>query len=332
MQEPAIPACPLPLQRCLSSVAVWTCSIASLASCGGSAAAAAGSESPANPPPDSSSPTSSHATTPATSAPSRPAPSASAGATATQPTPQPASKPASQTQPAQTTPAPPPRCPEGMALVGGGEFQRAGTAAPKAIADLCVDVTETTTTQYAECVNAGACTTDGLDCSAQSTYGHEGKENFPVVCIVYEQAKAYCAHRGKRLPSVDEWEWFARSGDEARAYSWGNEPPDEQLCWTGKHKQSESCPVGSHPEDKSRDGILDLAGNVLEFTTTEADAASPIRIARGGAWNGGDAGLFKNARLGGFRIDYRCGFLGVRCVTEASEVTGSPPDETTAAK
>ncbi len=184
--------------------------------------------------------------------------------------------------------------------------------------DLCVDTLETTVTDYGQCVSAGACATTGLDCSAQATWNKPGKEQQPIVCIEYDQAATYCAHRGKRLPTVDEWEWVARGGEEARTYSWGGEPPNEQLCWTGKHRQTESCAVGTHPEDRAASGVLDLAGNVLEFVTTERDARSPLRIAKGGAWNGGDAALFTNTRLGGFRKEYRCGFLGVRCVQEAT--------------
>lgn len=206
------------------------------------------------------------------------------------------------------------KCEAGANFVAGGTYQRTGTKRDATIPDLCVDTLETSVTAYGECVTAGKCTTTGLDCSAQATWAKSGKEQQPVVCIDYDQAAAYCEFRGKRLPTIEEWEWVARSGDEARTYTWGNEPPNDQLCWTGKQRQTESCPVGVHPEDKSAAGVYDLAGNVLEFVTTERDARSPIRIAKGGAWNGGDAALFTNGRLGGFRKEYRCGFLGVRCV------------------
>lgn len=232
-----------------------------------------------------------------------------ATAAATPPAPPNATAPAASANVAPAT-----KCGEGANFVSGGTYQRTGTKRDTTIPDLCVDTLETTVTAYGECVTAGKCTTTGLDCSAQATWAKSGKEQQPVVCIDYDQAAAYCEFRGKRLPTIEEWEWVARGGDEARTYTWGNEAPDEQLCWTGKHRQTESCPVGVHPADKSAAGVYDLAGNVLEFVTTERDARSPIRIAKGGAWNGGDAALFTNGRLGGFRKEYRCGFLGVRCV------------------
>ena len=208
------------------------------------------------------------------------------------------------------------RCPAGMTFVAGGSFQRSRTRSASRIPDLCVDTLETSARLYADCVSAGKCTTTGLDCAAQSTYGKADKADHPLVCAEFSQAQAYCAFRGKRLPTTDEWEWFARGGTAARTYPWGEEAPDEQLCWAGKHRQSESCPVGSHPGDVSADGILDLGGNVLEFTTTAGDATSAVRIARGGSWNVGAPELFRTARLGGFGPAYRCGFLGIRCVSE----------------
>lgn len=276
-----------------------------LASCGGSPSAPA--ESPAPP-----------ATTPSivstTAAPTTAATSSSSA---------PSPSPAASTTAAPVASAPPPKCAAQSTFVAGGSYQRAGTKAPTTVADLCVDTLETTVTAYNECVAAGKCTTSGLDCSAQATWAKPGKEQQPIVCIDYDQANAYCAFQGKRLPTLEEWEWVARSGDEGRTYTWGNDAPQDQLCWTGKQRQTESCAVGTHPEDKTAAGALDMAGNVLEFVTTERDARSPVRIAKGGAWNGGDAALFTNGRLGGFRKEYRCGFLGVRCVAPQADAPGA---------
>ncbi len=215
------------------------------------------------------------------------------------------------------TTAAPSRCPAGMVLVPGGKFKRTGGEAESVIPDLCVDVLETSAEEYKACVAAGKCTTSGLDCSAQATWNKADKANHPIVCVEFQQATAYCSHLGKRLPTTDEWEWVARGGNEARTYPWGNEEPNDQLCWTGKKAQTETCEVGSFPAGASKHGVKNMGGNVLEFTTTDADKFSPVRIARGGAWNGGDKALFRNSRLGGFKIDYRCGFLGIRCFMDA---------------
>ena len=62
-----------------------------------------------------------------------------------------------------------------------------------------------------------------------------------------------------------------------------------------------------------------MSGNVLEFTTTENDSRTEIRIARGGSWRDGIPELVRNARIGGFGVTYRCGFLGIRCVQEPGD-------------
>lgn len=215
------------------------------------------------------------------------------------------------------SPTPPARCPEGMVLVAGGEFKSSGRE--RAIGDLCVDQHETTAAAYAECVAAGRCNDDKVQCSPLATYGKPDRADHPMVCVTFAQARDYCAFRDKRLPTTYEWEWVARGGAEARRYPWGDEAPQEQVCWSGAGKRSGTCAVGQYPAGQNVQGIQDLAGNVLEFTTTELDATSPVRIARGGSWRDGAAELLRAARVGGFEVTYRCAFLGIRCVTPAPE-------------
>ena len=73
--------------------------------------------------------------------------------------------------------APAPRCPEGMTFVAGGDFTPPWNPKGVAVADLCVDTTETTAKAYAECASAGACTTKQVDCAAQSTFGKNATED-----------------------------------------------------------------------------------------------------------------------------------------------------------
>jgi formylglycine-generating enzyme required for sulfatase activity len=98
----------------------------------------------------------------------------------------------------------------------------------------------------------------------------EGKETHPVVLVSWEDAYAYCywlsSVTGKSylLPSEAEWEKGAR-GNDARIFPWGDHW-DEGLCNTKELGLSDTTPVGAYPNGASPWGLLDIAGNVWEWT------------------------------------------------------------------
>jgi formylglycine-generating enzyme required for sulfatase activity len=90
-----------------------------------------------------------------------------------------------------------------------------------------------------------------------------GKENNPVEGVSWYEAVAYCRWRKLRLPSETEWEYAAR-GNDKRRFPWGNDPSAASKWSEGDHT---SKPVGSVPEDRSPMGLLDMGGNVWEWTS-----------------------------------------------------------------
>ncbi len=110
-----------------------------------------------------------------------------------------------------------------------------------------------------------------------------GWENKPVTWVALEDARAYAAWAGKRLPH--EWEWqYAAQGTDARLYPWGNgwdanavPPPNRSRALTPP------ADVDAHPRGASPFGVLDLVGNVWQWTDEYLDEHTRAAVLRGGS-------------------------------------------------
>ena len=101
------------------------------------------------------------------------------------------------------------------------------------------------------------------------------KMDHPVVCVTWEDAQAYAAWIGKRLPTEAEWERAARGGLDQNTYVWGDEFQDDPGKWpanifTGDFPENDSgvdgyagsAPVKSYPPNGY--GLYDVSGNAWE--------------------------------------------------------------------
>ncbi len=102
--------------------------------------------------------------------------------------------------------------------------------------------------------------------------------------VSLEDARAYAAWAGKRLPH--EWEWqLAAQGTDGRPYPWGNQwlASNVPTPATG-HSMPGPDPVDAHPQGASLYGVMDLVGNVWQWTEEFGDDHTRAAIVRGGEY------------------------------------------------
>ena len=183
-----------------------------------------------------------------------------------------------------------------------------------------IDITEVTTDAFRACVEAGGCTepASGGACN----WGLPGRGAHPQNCVDWDQAAAFCAWKGQRLPTEWEWEKAAR-GTDGRKFPWGNE---EGVCSHAviENEEGSACGLGattfevaSMPLGISPYGVLDMSGNVGEWTSSREEG-STLRAVRGGSWL--DSPELSRASLRGQHpadsqlatIGFRCAEAGIR--------------------
>jgi len=150
-----------------------------------------------------------------------------------------------------------------------------------------------------------------------------GEERHPVVFVSLNDARAYAAWAGKRLPKEEEWQRAAQ-GRENRTWPWGD-PFDATRC---NHATLGTSAVDAHPEGRTVEGVWDLSGNVWEMTESErTDGHTRYQILKGGSWYHRDnsSWLFD---MGAQPADWgakqillcdawdRCATVGFRCVVD----------------
>ncbi len=110
-----------------------------------------------------------------------------------------------------------------------------------------------------------------------------GWEQKPVTWVSLEDARAYAAWAGKRLPH--EWEWqYAAQGNDERAYPWGNGPNPSAVPTFVETSRVMPPPddVDAHPKGASPFGVMDMTGNIWQWTDEFQDEHTRAAIVRGG--------------------------------------------------
>ncbi len=128
------------------------------------------------------------------------------------------------------------------------------------------------------------------DCSdRQHPRPPRGEENHPVVWVALEDARAYAAWAGKRLPTEEEWQYAAGGANHWR-YPWGNP-------WkpgAANDRGSGTTAVDAFPAGRSAFGLCDMSGNVWQWTESERNDGNRYVLLRGGSFYqvGGSAWYF----------------------------------------
>ncbi|TPV94224.1 MAG: formylglycine-generating enzyme family protein [Myxococcales bacterium FL481] len=255
------------------------------------------------------------------------------------------------------TPAP---SDDGRVAIPAGRFEMGSSDGPSderpihgvSVAAFRLDRTPVTIAAYRKCVDAGACREPGAH--KRVTRGFESfcnwehpdgasRNSHPVNCVDWEQAAAYCKWSGGRLPTEEEWAYAARRS--GGPYAWGAEPPDQsrlnvcgQSCVDSGERAGfrrwrrasweddghpETSPVGSFPAGATPDGLLDMAGNVWEWTSSawrpdydsgpREGAADVPRALRGSCWIDSKTAKTRSAKRYWAVSSKSTAYIGFRC-------------------
>ena len=157
----------------------------------------------------------------------------------------------------------------------------------------------------------------------------EGWGNKPVTWVSLEDARVYASWAGKRLPH--EWEWqYSAQGTDARTYPWGTDWNENAVPVPDKARTMRGPDVvDAHPLGASQFGVMDLVGNVWQWTDEFVDEHTRAGIVRGGSYYQPQGSVWYFPQ--GYRLSEhgkvllmapskdRSGAIGFRCVMDAQE-------------
>ncbi len=158
----------------------------------------------------------------------------------------------------------------GSIVLGPSDWQNQGSVETRTlrVQNFVLDQSEVTERSWQECAESGMCKTRPAR-----------EPGLPVVTVSPDEAARYCLYEGGRLPTKDELA-FATAGPEARRFPWG---PHGLVCRRASYGlESGPCAdggegpelAGARPDGATPLGVLDLVGNVAEWTREPSGATS----------------------------------------------------------
>ena len=233
--------------------------------------------------------------------------------------------------PPTNTPTPPQKVEVPMIAIPAGEFTMGSDHEverpphPVSVAAFEIDKFEVTNEQFEKFVAEMGYVTEAENAGDTSwRYYAKDKANHPVVKVSWNDAQAFCEWAEKRLPTEAEWEKAARGADSL-TYPWGNDW-DVNKGNTKDAGYRGTTIVGSFPAGGSPYGVMDMAGNVAEWTSDwfqpypgypggDGEAqyfGEKYRVIRGGGWFSGQD-LVRTTERSASSVELANDDVGFRC-------------------
>ena len=223
------------------------------------------------------------------------------------------------------------RIPGGEFQMGSGETEGDVSERPRhpvRVGGFLMDKTEVTWGQFRRFLSAS-----GRSVAKPPIWGTP--EALPVSGVTWDDARAFCAWVGARLPTEAEWEREAR-GDDGRTWPWGK-TYEPWRCNTRDGGPHAPTPAAAYPDCVSQRGVLDLAGGVGEwcsdwyesgYDVVEGPVENPagpatgtMRSVRGGTWMSASSTV-RGASRRGVEPGFNGGMQGFRCIQDDRSTDG----------
>lgn len=183
--------------------------------------------------------------------------------------------------------------------IPGGLFAAGAEQTEIDVPGFTIERTEVTNGRYEEflaaCPRGSACGPRDLPSYWEDRGYLASHRDYPVVFVSWGEAAGFCRWAGGRLPTAVEWEKAAR-GKDGRAFPTGSvlDPSDANILGADRHdeklqaaKQIPTWPIGDrrYGRDRSPYGVLAMAGNVSEWTSSASADEPDLRLVAGGSWD-----------------------------------------------